>query len=65
MFIDSGVDKQGNYNNQANVQFICDASKSGLPLMYDVFNGRANDVSAFKNVLEKINRHSVNIRELL
>ena len=64
MFIDSGVDKQGNYNNQANVQFICDASKSGLPLMYDVFNGRANDVSAFKNVLEKINRHSVNINSM-
>ena len=29
--------------------------------MYDVFNGRANDMSAFENVLEKINRHSVNI----
>ena len=51
--------KDGTFKNQINVQFICDADKEGLPLFFDMFDGRTNDVSAFPNVAEKIARHGL------
>lgn len=59
LLVAKGMAKDGTFKNQINVQFICDADKKGLPLFFDVFDGRTNDVSAFPNVAEKIARHGL------
>lgn len=59
LLVAKGMAKDGTFKNQINVQFICDADKKGLPLFFDVFYGRTNDVSAFPNVAEKIARHGL------
>lgn len=64
MYVSSGRSKDGTFKNQINVQFVCDADKNGLPIFYDMFDGRANDVSTLGNVLQKFASYDVSIANL-
>ena len=64
MFVSSGRSKDGTFKNQVNIQFVCDADNNGLPIFYDIFDGRANDVSTLGNVLQKLASYDVSLASL-
>lgn len=65
MFVSSGRSKDGTFKNQLNIQFVCDADNNGLPIFYDIFDGRTNDVSTLSNVLQKFTSYDVTLANLL
>lgn len=59
IFVTTGRAKNGEFQNQMNVQFMCDATNGCAPIGIDVFNGNTTDIAAFKNVLQKVANYNL------